>query len=81
MPVALGEPVLGSLVAPGSDHGGRLGLDELLEDPFEAGADPLVEFARFERAEQLGQVRLGKGTVFSSRCSCRNTSRITPVAP
>ena len=65
VPVALGDAVLAPLVGSRSDQGCGLGLDQLLEDPLEAGPDPLVEFTCFERVEQRGQVRLSKG----HRCS------------
>jgi hypothetical protein len=48
-------------VAAGFNDGGGFRLDELLEDPLEAGADLLVHVAGLERGEQFRQVRLGEG--------------------
>lgn len=59
--VALGGAGLAALVAPRADVGGRLGFDELLENPPQAGADGVGHLARLERSEQLGQVRIGEG--------------------
>ena len=47
MPVALGHPALASFVALGADHGGRFGLDQLLEDVAHGVADQIHAVRRF----------------------------------
>ncbi len=39
MPVAFGRPLAAAFVAPGADHRGGFGLDELLEDETHGIAD------------------------------------------
>ena len=61
VPVALGHPAFGAFIALGADRGGRLGLDQLLEDVAHGVADQIHAVGRFECLQQLGADRLVKG--------------------
>jgi hypothetical protein len=51
MTVALVRARLGSLMRLGTDERGRFRLDQLLQDPLQAGADPVGELARLQRVK------------------------------
>ena len=61
VPVALGLAGLCALVAPGADHLGCLGLDQLLDDQADRFADEIDAVTSTEHLEQLGQDRIIKG--------------------
>jgi hypothetical protein len=61
VPVALRGAGVGPLVRAGTDHRGRFGFDQLVQDPLQAGADRVSHLAGLKRGEQFGQVRLGVG--------------------
>jgi hypothetical protein len=66
------DPVVGSLVAAGSDLLGGLGLDELLERPLGELTDKIGAVSDAERVEQLGQGRSDRAIgVISSLCTWR----------
>ena len=79
--VSLGGALLGALVAAGADPGRGLGLDELLEDPLQAGSDALGQLAGLDGLEQLGQVKLGEGHRWPPLvCLDLDTTRLATVA-
>jgi hypothetical protein len=61
VPVALGDPGVGSFVAVGPDHRGEFGLDQLLADQGDRFFDEVQAFAGTEGVKQFGQDRLIKG--------------------
>lgn len=63
------------------DERGRLGLDQLLQDPVPRLERILVgHVAGLDRSQQLGQFLIGEGHRWVRLCALvRNTSKITPV--
>jgi hypothetical protein len=59
--VALHDPGLGALVTLGTDHRGRLGLDQLLQDHLHGVADHVHGLAGLQRIQHFEQGRLGQG--------------------
>jgi hypothetical protein len=62
----------------GTDHLGRLGLDERLEHHLHAASDHIDVATSTDRVQQLGKSDWVRATVVSSfACTCRYTLRIT----
>ncbi len=59
--VAVGHPLLGALVAAGSDPLGSFGFDQFLHHHADRLTDQIDAVTGTERIEQLGQGRLGQG--------------------
>ena len=61
VPVALRHAVLAAFERAGTDLGGGLRLDQLLDDPLQARADRVGHLPGTERVEKVGQVRIVMG--------------------
>jgi hypothetical protein len=61
VPVALGNPGVGTFMGRGADHRGELGLDERLVDGLGGLADAIIDLRGLECVQDLQQCRLVKG--------------------